>query len=166
MVSQVLPEALTDPWAITEDDGRHFVVWLRAMADLELFRNDPIAANFGAVTPAPYKWLFLLAVWLGIDVVSWQLLVLAPSIVALTLWAANRFLGHYFPDPLIQALSLALMVYVSMDDLVAGLFALACERRIAAAEPLLTFAALAATLVGLATFLRSTGATGEDFSLA
>ncbi|NDR56042.1 hypothetical protein [Aliiruegeria sabulilitoris] len=217
MLLRVLPEALTDPWAITEDDGRHFVVWLRAMADPELFRDDPIAAYFGALTPLPYKWLFLPAVWLGIDVVSWQLLVLAPSIVALTLWAANRFLGHYFPDPIIRALCLALMVYVTMDDLVAGLprsfamlilfagllfylerrllalvlvlmlganiypaaaivalsgigmaglIAFATERRIAAAEPLLTLAAVVATLVGLAIFLRSAGATGEVFSLA
>ena len=32
------------PWGVIRDDGRHFVSWLRKLADPALFQNDPIAA--------------------------------------------------------------------------------------------------------------------------
>ena len=33
MYAQYLPAYLQNPWGVVEDDGRHFVAWLRGLSD-------------------------------------------------------------------------------------------------------------------------------------
>ena len=121
MYAQYLPAYLQNPWGVVEDDGRHFVAWLRNLSDPTLFTNDPIASYFSALTPKLFTALHYPAVWLGIDVMGWNLIVLAPAIVGLTAFAANRLLKRFFDDPLQRALCIGLIFFLTLNTVTAGL---------------------------------------------
>jgi hypothetical protein len=105
-----LPVLAENPWTIVQDDARHFVVWLRALAAPELFPDDPMAAFFRAVTPDLYEALYLPALRLGIDVVAWQMIVLMPAIAALSLLAMERVIAIFEAD---LALRLAILMVLA-----------------------------------------------------
>ncbi|MFW5641751.1 MAG: hypothetical protein ACOCY0_03190 [Roseicyclus sp.] len=105
-----LPILAENPWAILQDDARHFVVWLRALGNPELFAGDPMAAFFRAVTPDLYEALYRPAIWLGIDVVAWHMIVLMPAIAFLALLAMERFVAVFEPD---LALRLSILVVIA-----------------------------------------------------
>jgi hypothetical protein len=88
------PELWQSPWGVIQDDGRHFIAWLRQMGDPVLFPNDPIAEYFLALTPALYKALYTPAVWLGVDIVAWSMLVITPLSIGAFMLAANSFIAH------------------------------------------------------------------------
>lgn len=89
------PALLHDPWSVVENDGRHFVAWLRSMADPALFRDDAIAAYFDSLTPGLYKALFAPAVWLGVDIGLWHFTVVKALTCGLTVLAARLFFGSW-----------------------------------------------------------------------
>ncbi|MCE8420942.1 hypothetical protein LZ190_20025 [Rhodovulum sulfidophilum] len=110
------PELWHNPWSIIQDDGRHFVAWLRQMSDPALFPDDPIATYFLALTPELFKALHLPAVWLDIDVGAWNLLVVSPLSIALFLAAANTFAARMqLARPERHALVLLLLAAVYSD---------------------------------------------------
>lgn len=96
IVIAVSPDIWHSAPLLVHNDGRHFVVWLRQLADPALFAADPIADHFRALTPALYTALFLPAAWLGIDVLVWHLLVVAPLVCLLFTLTAFRFARHIF----------------------------------------------------------------------
>lgn len=105
-----LPVLIDNPWGIIQDDGRHFVAWLRALQDPALFAQDPMAQFFRSVTSDLYEALFLPAIWLGIDVVAWHMIVLMPGVAFLSLLALERFIAVFEPD---LALRFAILVVMA-----------------------------------------------------
>ncbi len=101
-----LPDLVASPWLLIQDDGRHFVAWLRGLDDPGLFPGDPIAQMFGTLTPALYKALYYPAVMAGIDVVRWHMLVVIPLSVLLFLWSADRFIVVFLSEPAQRAVVL------------------------------------------------------------
>ncbi len=93
------PAVLSDPMSITRDDGRHFVVWLRALADPTLFPDDPIADYFRNLTPIVFEALHWPSVVLGIDVMAWNLLVVVPLTLGVGVLAAYTLIAAIFSDP-------------------------------------------------------------------
>lgn len=94
----LLPILIENPWQLVQDDGRHFVSWLRTLENPALFPSDPIARFFTAITPQVYKALFWPAVAAGIDVVHWHIVVLIPGIMLLTIFSLDRFVALFEAD--------------------------------------------------------------------
>ncbi len=90
----VSPEIWRSSHLLVQDDARHFVVWLRQLADQDLFAGDPIADYFRALTPGVYTALYAPASLLGIDPVTWHFLVVTPLACLLFTVAGFRFLSH------------------------------------------------------------------------
>lgn len=116
-----LPEMAESPWLLTGDDGRHFVVWLRQMADPALFQGDPIAHYFMSLTPAVYKALYFPAVWAGIDAVAWHLLLLSPLTVILFVIASFPFTTMLGFRGVERVLCIGVLTAVFMFDAALGL---------------------------------------------
>lgn len=106
------PAAAADPFGLVHDDGRHFVVWLRALADPSLFAGDPIAAYFGGLTPALFKGLVAPAGWLGVDAVSWSYLVLTPLCLGLLVYAALRLSRSLLPQGYARGFFVVVLCFV------------------------------------------------------
>ncbi len=146
----VSPEIWRSSHLLVQDDARHFVVWLRRLADPELFAGDPIAEYFRALTPGVYTALYAPASVLGIDAVTWHFLAVTPLACVLFTVAGFRLLSHLHPT--VREAGLATLIlcgvlsYAPMDGLPRSfghaivLFALVAflERRI-----LLVFATMA-----------------------
>jgi hypothetical protein len=94
-----LPELIASPWTMIEDDGRHFVSWLRKLSDPNLFPDDPIEQFFRSVTPNVYVFLYAPAAWAGIDIVHWYVLMIIPIAMLLFLYAVDRFTAVFLSDP-------------------------------------------------------------------
>lgn len=90
----VFPELWESPFLLVGDDARHFVVWLRQMSNPELFPSDPIAENFHAITPVLYSVLYWPAAKFGIDVLTWQFLVVVPLTFSFLVLSSYRILSH------------------------------------------------------------------------
>lgn len=97
ILTLILPDLWYAPYSLVQDDARHHVVWLRQLADPDLFANDPTADFFLSQSPIVYRALFAPAFWLGIDVVVWHLVVLVPLTCLLAVYAIFRFLTHILP---------------------------------------------------------------------
>ena len=97
LVWSVHPEIWQTHLSLVQDDARHHVVWLRQLADPEIFANDPAAAFFLSQSPIAYQALYWPAIWLGIDVVRWHFLFLAPLSCFLSTCAIYRFSTHILP---------------------------------------------------------------------
>ncbi len=104
ILSSLLPELWQAPYSLVQDDARHHVVWLRRLANPELYANDPTAAFFLSQSPVVYRALFAPAHWLGIDVLVWHLLVVVPLTSLLTTIALYRFTIHILPTSLQRGL--------------------------------------------------------------
>ncbi|MHC0055650.1 hypothetical protein [Actibacterium sp. D379-3] len=120
-VLPALADALASPFSLVQDDGRHFVVWLRRLADPGLFPNDPIADYFHNLTPQTYRLLAWPAVPLGIDMELWHLFVLTPLAVGTFLWAANRFVALVVPDAVTRVIVVTYMMLAVFRDVPLGL---------------------------------------------
>lgn len=97
ILSSALPDLWHAPYSLVQDDARHHVVWLRQFADPNLFANDPTADFFLSQSPIAYRALYAPAFWLGVDVIVWHLLVLAPLTCLLSTCAIYRFATHILP---------------------------------------------------------------------
>ncbi len=95
--SAVFLKLLNSPVAMVSDDARHFVVWLRQLADPELFKGDVIAEYFQSLTPALYTLLYSPAILLGVDAIVWHFLVICPLTCIFFTLTAYRFLSHFLP---------------------------------------------------------------------
>ena len=120
-LAAVLPILLDDPWHLVQDDGRHFVTWLRELDNPALFPDDPMAEFFRAVTPPLYEALFWPAAAAGIDAVQWHILVLIPGIMLLNILALDRFVALFETDPVLRLAKLVVFTGVMYGSFDAGL---------------------------------------------
>lgn len=120
-LASLLPEAIGNPWRFMQDDGRHFVAWLRALDNPEFFSKDPISDYFRAVTPMTYEVLYTPATSLGIDIVQWHILVLMPGIMLLNIVALDRFISLFEADLVLRVALLLVSVGVYYEFLDNGL---------------------------------------------
>lgn len=116
-----LPQMIESPWLLISNDGRHFVSWLRQMAEPSLFQGDAIAEYFLALTPAFYKAMFAPAVWLGIDPVAWHLLLISPLSILTFLIAVFAFVSMTGLRGYEQILTIGILTAALINDVSLGL---------------------------------------------
>jgi hypothetical protein len=134
-----LPDLKSSPWLLIEDDGRHFVAWLRKLADPALFPNDPVERFFSGVTPALYKAFYFPAIWTGVDVVRWHILAVIPASILLFLWSADRFTAVFVSEPAQRA-----VVLLCLAAKYFGLYGVGLPRSFGLATVLLVISTFAA----------------------
>lgn len=111
----VSPELWSSPLLLIQDDARHFVVWLRQMAQPNLFPSDPIAEYFQALTPVVYKMLFLPTKLFEVDVVTWQFLFVAPVACLLLVISAYRLLSLLLHNTTYAGFATLFLCYTLVD---------------------------------------------------
>lgn len=121
ILTLILPELWHAPYGLVQDDARHHVVWLRRLADPDLFANDPTADFFLSQSPVVYRALFAPALWLGIDVIVWHFVVLVPLSCLLATCAIFRFLTHILPTRQQQGLITLIVCALIASTVMQGL---------------------------------------------